>query len=506
MSILNNLKKCDLKIVAEELGETVSENAKILELKKLIENSDVFKTDQEFVRGVIKSIVEDRTAKAVTEQSKLEMERMKLARLEKEIELEKLKKQSLLNKLYETLDFRTKEYVGIREGKTWFPPTQLGRECDLFFSSRGKSLSEVSNSNVHSSETKASRFQKQAMESESFRRNKYQNVKPERICYVCGEKGESFHFARNCPKRFEKSTNESETENKFVISGIGTKPKNMLEYIDIFVDGKKVKFLKDSGSELIIVNKSFFPIKKTTGNIQIKTCFGNEVSAQTATFSFAFNEECKPVEIEAVISDQLVMEGIFPPKCLSLIQNNELVSTENKQADALSRNAVCMVTRSQSKITSKIATAQEADERMQLLKTLVEKELKDDYHIKEDVLYVQVDGRELIVVPDAMELEIIRGTGVKMRNKTDLRIKEILDQEFLQMIQEKETILLGDDTLRKKLVKEAGRASHSGPVHHRELERNAFADSPLVVKSAGFSNPLQWFQQCGESTCALLVA
>ncbi|KAF8787438.1 hypothetical protein HNY73_009036 [Argiope bruennichi] len=135
------------------------------------------------------------------------------------------------------------------------------------------------------------------------------------------------------------------------------------------------------------------------------------------------------------------MEGIFPPKCLSLIQNNELVSTENKQVDALSRNAVCMVTRSQSKITSKIATAQEADERMQLLKTLVEKELKDDYHIKENVLYVQVDGRELIVIPETMELEVIHGTGVKMRNKTDLRIKEILDQEFLHaMIQEKETI------------------------------------------------------------------
>ncbi|KAF8782531.1 hypothetical protein HNY73_012800 [Argiope bruennichi] len=251
------------------------------------------------------------------------------------------------------------------------------------------------------------------MKSESFRRNKNQNVKPERICYVCGGKGENFHFARNCPKRLEKSANESETENKFVISGIATKPKNMLEYIDIFVDGKKVKFLKDSGSELIIVNKSFFPIKKTTGNIQVETCFGNEISAQTATFSFAFNEECKPVEIEAVISDQLVMEGIFPPKCLSLIQNNELVSTENKQVDALSRNAVCMVTRSQSKITSKIATAQEAaDERMQLLKTLVEKELKDDCHIKENALYVQVDGRELIVVPETMELEVIFAQNV----------------------------------------------------------------------------------------------
>ncbi|GBM68791.1 hypothetical protein AVEN_112863-1 [Araneus ventricosus] len=44
-----------------------------------------------------------------------------------------------------------------------------------------------------------------------------------------------------------------------------------------------------------------------------------------------------------------------------------------RHADALSRNAVHMVTRSQSEITTKIATAQEVDERLHLLKTLVEK-------------------------------------------------------------------------------------------------------------------------------------
>ncbi|GBO21518.1 hypothetical protein AVEN_122316-1 [Araneus ventricosus] len=62
-----------------------------------------------------------------------------------------------------------------------------------------------------------------------------------------------------------------------------------------------------------------------------------------------------------------------------------------RHVDALSRNAVCMATRSQSEITRarkekenirKIATAQEVDERLHLMKILVENELRDDYLIK----------------------------------------------------------------------------------------------------------------------------
>ncbi|GBN32457.1 hypothetical protein AVEN_142294-1 [Araneus ventricosus] len=66
-----------------------------------------------------------------------------------------------------------------------------------------------------------------------------------------------------------------------------------------------------------------------------------------------------------------------------------------------------MVARSQSEITRKIATAHEAHERLHFLKTLVEKGLGD--LIKENVLYLRDGGRELVVVPEAMELEIIRG-------------------------------------------------------------------------------------------------
>ncbi|GFT31891.1 retrovirus-related Pol polyprotein from transposon 17.6 [Nephila pilipes] len=71
MSISNNLKKIDVKFIAKELGKTVSDNAKICDIKKLIEDNDLFKMDQNFVRGVIKSIVEDRTTTEAYHQSEI---------------------------------------------------------------------------------------------------------------------------------------------------------------------------------------------------------------------------------------------------------------------------------------------------------------------------------------------------------------------------------------------------------------------------------------------------
>ncbi|GBN20129.1 hypothetical protein AVEN_46024-1 [Araneus ventricosus] len=56
----------------------------------------------------------------------------------------------------------------------------------------------------------------------------------------------------------------------------------------------------------------------------------------------------------------------------------EVIHSPNQQMrhiDALSRNAVCIVTHSQSEITRKIETAKEADELLYFLKTLVKKGL-----------------------------------------------------------------------------------------------------------------------------------
>ncbi|GBM27699.1 hypothetical protein AVEN_25329-1 [Araneus ventricosus] len=84
------------------------------------------------------------------------------------------------------------------------------------------------------------------------------------------------------------------------------------------------------------MNRKLFPSRTTTGNIQVKSCFGNKILYQTANFSFASHEDRKPVEIEAIISDQLEMEGIFPPDCLKLFELNELPGVQDEQINSFS--------------------------------------------------------------------------------------------------------------------------------------------------------------------------
>lgn len=90
---LVKLKKEQLKLIAEELSLSFSPNAKSAELKELIENSDIFKKDKEFVQTVIDSTVEEKNKKS-DDEIKLELERIKLAQLDKQLELAKLQKES----------------------------------------------------------------------------------------------------------------------------------------------------------------------------------------------------------------------------------------------------------------------------------------------------------------------------------------------------------------------------------------------------------------------------
>ncbi|GFT99266.1 hypothetical protein NPIL_568981 [Nephila pilipes] len=83
----------------------------MIEIKTLVEDSDIFKTDPEFVRGIIKSIAEDQKFKTDEEQSKLEFERARLVRLEKRLELEKLRLQTASENVDNNV-FTDTEYPG----------------------------------------------------------------------------------------------------------------------------------------------------------------------------------------------------------------------------------------------------------------------------------------------------------------------------------------------------------------------------------------------------------
>ncbi|GFU35332.1 hypothetical protein TNCV_2143731 [Trichonephila clavipes] len=88
----NKLRKGELKIVAEELNLTIPEGAKIAGLKSLIVNSDVYKNDKELVKSAIDYALEEVKNKGLDSETKLELERIKLVQLRKQLELANIQK------------------------------------------------------------------------------------------------------------------------------------------------------------------------------------------------------------------------------------------------------------------------------------------------------------------------------------------------------------------------------------------------------------------------------
>ncbi|GFW42052.1 uncharacterized protein TNCV_1905101 [Trichonephila clavipes] len=89
--------KDELKIVAEELNLTVPEGAKITDIKNLIVNSDVYKNDKELVQSAIDYALAEIKNKRLDSETKLEFERIKLAQLQKQLELANIQKNLIEN-------------------------------------------------------------------------------------------------------------------------------------------------------------------------------------------------------------------------------------------------------------------------------------------------------------------------------------------------------------------------------------------------------------------------
>ncbi|GBM61426.1 hypothetical protein AVEN_145435-1 [Araneus ventricosus] len=103
MSLKLNLRKDELIAIAEEMGLTVPDKAKVVDLKALIEFSDVYRDDIELVRNLIDNILEEKREKLERDRQReeleserdkreYEIEKIKLAQLEKQLEIENARK------------------------------------------------------------------------------------------------------------------------------------------------------------------------------------------------------------------------------------------------------------------------------------------------------------------------------------------------------------------------------------------------------------------------------
>ncbi|GFS74106.1 integrase catalytic domain-containing protein [Trichonephila clavipes] len=93
-----NALKEDFIRVVEKLNGTVESTDTIVKLKTKIENSSTFESDPDFVKTLIQNCIDERVSqneREVTSEQKIELAKLQLAKLEKEIELQLAKNKAL---------------------------------------------------------------------------------------------------------------------------------------------------------------------------------------------------------------------------------------------------------------------------------------------------------------------------------------------------------------------------------------------------------------------------
>ncbi|GFY67459.1 uncharacterized protein TNIN_181951 [Trichonephila inaurata madagascariensis] len=84
-------KKEDLRQIAFELGETVTDNMTVVELTNVLKSNETFVNEPEFVKDIANTIISERK---LEKESELELERIKFERTKAELELARIQAES----------------------------------------------------------------------------------------------------------------------------------------------------------------------------------------------------------------------------------------------------------------------------------------------------------------------------------------------------------------------------------------------------------------------------
>ncbi|GFV00859.1 DUF1758 domain-containing protein [Trichonephila clavipes] len=91
---IGKFKKDELRSIADELKLVVPDNAKVLDLRELIQESEIYKNDKETYQAIVDCVLEEINDRRNENENRLEIEKIKLSQLEKELEIAKLHNQS----------------------------------------------------------------------------------------------------------------------------------------------------------------------------------------------------------------------------------------------------------------------------------------------------------------------------------------------------------------------------------------------------------------------------
>ncbi|GFU74968.1 phosphatase and actin regulator 2 [Trichonephila clavipes] len=354
-----NALKEDLIRVVEDLDGTVESTDTIAKLKTKIEKSSTFESDPDFVKTLIKNCIDERVSRNERdlEKQKIELAKLQLAQLEKEIELQTAKNEALSetyiqfaarltanfqyycslrkvnsfeslcdliisDKLFETLNKETATHIGIREAEDWFRPIDLAKECDIYILSRGGSRKETPITYGYTQDPFKNR-------SQNFKPKIKENYpqyfeRENKNCYICGD---SSHYARDCEERFKPK--ESHIHNRINVYTLKVESEKQnsdefaqqLQYVNIFVENQPVTALIDSGCQIPVLNSSLIRVQTPSEEIiTLSSCFGEQRMVEVKPINISLGQHSSGLSVRTAISPTLTEEFIIHPSVYAEIK------------------------------------------------------------------------------------------------------------------------------------------------------------------------------------------
>ncbi|GFX69742.1 hypothetical protein TNCV_1771101 [Trichonephila clavipes] len=333
-----NALKEDLIRVVQELDGIVESTDTIVKLKTKIENSSTFESDPDFVKTLIQNCIDERVSqneREVTSEQKIELAKLQLAKLEKEIELQLAKNKALsLNpaakveeKQFETnienMIKETATHIGIREAEDWFRPIDLAKECDIYISSRSRSRKEIPITYGYTQDhfkNKSQNFKTKIKENYPQYHERENNY-----CFICGD---SSHYARDCEKRFKPKESNDHIHNRINVNTLKVESEKQnseectnLQYVSIFVENQPVTALIDSGCQIPVLNSSLIRVQTPSEEIiTLSSCFGEQRMVEVKPINISLNQHSPSLRVGTAISPTLTEEFIIHPSVYSEIE------------------------------------------------------------------------------------------------------------------------------------------------------------------------------------------
>ncbi|GFX94271.1 phosphatase and actin regulator 2 [Trichonephila clavipes] len=335
-----NALKEDLIRVVEELDGIVESTDTIVKLKTKIENSSTFESDPDFVKTLIQNCIDERVSqneREVTSEQKIELAKLQLAKLEKEIELQLAKNKALsLNpaakvedKQFETnienmIKRNCNSYWHIREAEDWFKPIDLAKECDIYISSKNGSHKEIPITYGYTQDP----FKNKSQNFKTKIKENYPQYheRENKNCFICGN---SSHCARDCEKRFKsKKESNDHIHNRINVNTLKVESEKQnsdecanLQYVNIFVENQPVTALIDSGCQIPVLNSSLIRVQTPSEEIiTLSSCFGEQRMVEVKPINISLNQQSPSLSVGTAISPTLTEEFIIHPSVYSEIE------------------------------------------------------------------------------------------------------------------------------------------------------------------------------------------